>query len=496
MEKDCILSIDQSTTSTKAILFDHKGNRFQRTDVPHKQFYPLPGYVEHDPVEIFANCLTAIKKVLNQAQVSIENISALAVTNQRETTVLWDAETGKPIHNALVWQDNRSAGICNEIKNKGLEDLIKKTTGLVISPFFCAPKAAWLVNHVENIQSLLASQRLMFGTIDSWLIWNLTGGKVYITDFSNASRTMLFNIDKLEWDADMLSIFGLEKIRLPEVIFSDEIVGYTDATLGFSKSIPICGVMGDSHAALFGQQCFEPGMIKATYGTGSSIMMNTGKHIIQIGKGLVNSIGWGLRNEIFYVIEGNINFSGDTIKWMAEDLQLIPDSASSAEIAESVPNNGGVYFVPAFAGLGAPYWDSQAKASIYGISRDTKRAHIVRAALESIAFQIKDIVDVMKEESGIDIREIRVDGGATSNNLLMQFQADILETQVIRSSIEELSAQGSAMMALLALGIYDSPKDLLLLRLSKKSFNPKMSREEQKNLCLGWQQAIKHTLTQ
>jgi len=495
MASKYILAIDQSTSSTKAILFSLRGELVARCNVDHKQYYPQQGWVEHDAAEIYRNTLKAIQGVLQKGEAEQNEVAALSISNQRETTVLWDGETSKPVARAVVWQCNRGSAICNELKKNGYAESIRSKTGLVISPFFSASKAAWVLGNVPEARQVYEAGKLMFGTIDSWLVWNLTGGRVHITDYSNASRTMMFNLHTLKWDTELLELYGLSKLKLPEVQYSDEVVGRTAKSQGFEKDLPIAGVMGDSHAALFGQSCFQAGMAKATYGTGSSIMMNTGRQPIAVGKGLVTSIAWGMKAGVEYVIEGNINYSGDTIKWMVEDLQLIPDSKSAGKLAAGVESNGGVYLVPAFGGLGAPYWDNEARATLTGMTRSTKREHVVRAAEESIAYQIKDVLDAMMEESGIRLAELRVDGGATRDAFLMQFQADMLDVPVVRTRLEELSAQGTATMAGLAVGIYSNKEEIEALRVTDVTFTSQMDAEQRQVLYAGWKEAVRRTLT-
>jgi len=489
-----ILSIDQSTSGTKAVLFDRQGKLVHRCTAEHRQYYPNPGWVEHDAEELYARTLQVIGDVLKESNTAQDQISALAITNQRETAVVWDKTTGKPVHNAVVWQCQRGSAICREYIEKGYGGIVKAKTGLVLDPYFSASKIKWILDNVEGARQRANSGKLLLGTIDSWLVWKLTGGKVHVTDYSNACRTMLFNIFKLEWDKDLMEIFGIPGSMFPEVRSSNEVVGYTDPGQGFGRKIPIAGIMGDSHAALFGHNCFCKGMAKATYGTGSSIMMNIGEQPKESGRGIVTSLAWGLDGKVEYVLEGNIHCTGATIKWMVDDLGLIPDSRSAGKIAASVENSGGVYFVPAFVGLGAPYWDSEARATITGISRGTGKAHIVRAAEESIAYQIKDVIDLMISESGIKLKELRVDGGASRDAFLMQFQADMLDVPVVRSKIEDLSALGSAYTAGLAVGFWKTRDEIEKLRVTDCAFVSSISSEERNKLYQGWKKAVGRTL--
>jgi glycerol kinase len=484
-----ILAIDQSTSATKAILFDQKGKLKYRKSIPHKQYYPETGYVEHDPLEIWENTLIAIKETLKENQLSKNEIEAISITNQRETALIWDRITGKPVHNAAVWQCQRGASRCNLLRRQGKNQMIREKTGLLIDPYFSASKLNWIIDHVEGAADKAKQGDLLTGTIDSWLLWNLTRGKVHATDYSNACRTMLFNIHTLQWDDELIGLFGLHRSMFPEVRFSNEIFGYTDNDL-FGEPIPVAGLIGDSHAALFGQNCFSPGMTKATYGTGSSIMMNIGHQPLRAPEGLVTSIGYGINGKIDYVFEGNIHCTGDTINWLKNEVELIRDASETEALARSVPDNNGVYLVPAFAGLGAPYWDNQARACLSSISRNTTKAHIVRAALESIAYQIKDLISLMEEKGGITLSELRVDGGPTRNNFLMQFQSDILGRTVVRSGIEEVSALGSAFLAGLATGFWKDLDEIQSLYEESLVFSPAMENEKNRKLYEGWKKAV------
>lgn len=495
MERKYVLAVDQSTSGTKAVIWDKNAQIVGKCYVEHRQYYPRPGWVEHDPEEIYTKTLTAVDTVLEKHGVSIDDIAVLAITNQRETVVVWDRETGKPIYNAVVWQCQRASNICREIEEKGYGKVIREKTGLTLSPYFSAAKIKWILDNVQGAREKAREGKLLCGNIDAWLIWKLTGGKVHATDYSNASRTQLFNIKELKWDEEILEIFDIPARMLPKVKFSDEIFGYTEKESGFPGKVPISGVMGDSHAALFGQNCFEKGTAKATYGTGSSVMMNIGEKFLEPKNGLVTSIGWGAFGKIEYVFEGNINCTGATIQWLVDNLQLIPDPKVVGEIASSLEDNEGVYFVPAFVGLGAPYWDSQARAAIIGMSRGTTKAHIVRAAEESIAYQIKDILELMIENSGIELKELRVDGGPTRDNFLMQFQADILGIPVERNKVAEVSALGSAFMAGIAVAFWKSKDEIRNLRQVDKVFVGHMSADERERLYRGWKEAVRRTLS-
>ncbi|MFC0877259.1 glycerol kinase GlpK [Saccharicrinis sp. FJH2] len=488
--KNYIIAIDQSTSATKTILFNKQGKLVYRTTVPHKQYYPQPGFVEHDPEEIFDNTLEGIFKTLKEVNIREDEIDALAITNQRETVMIWDKNSGKPVYNATVWQCQRGAPYCDQLKEKGYGDMIMQKTGLIIDPYFSASRLHWIMQNVVGLKEKAEKGELLMGTMDTWLLWKLTGGKVHATDYSNACRTMLFNIHTLEWDNELIALFGLQKNMFPEVKFSTDIFGYTDPEIIFKESLPIAGLLGDSHAALFGQNCFEPGMAKATYGTGSSIMMNIGTEPLNAPDGLVTSIGYGIDETIYYVYEGNIHCTGDTLNWLKNEIQLINDASETEPLARSVENNNGVYLVPAFVGLGAPYWDNQARACLSGMPRNTTKAHIVRAALESIAYQVKDLISLMEEKGGINLKELRVDGGPTRNTFLMQFQSDMLNHKVVRSEIEEVSALGATYMAGLATGFWKDTEEIKALREKAQIFEPKMEKFETENLYKGWQKAV------
>jgi glycerol kinase len=494
MENRYLIGIDQSTSGTKAILFNQTGTIVKRVDVPHAQKYPSPGWVEHDPEELVANTLLAAQTVLKQTGIAPGRVAAVALTNQRETVVVWNRRTGKPVYNAVVWQCRRGADICTRLEASGAGKMVKEKTGLILSPYFSASKIAWILEEVPGAREAADCGELLCGTIDSWLIWNLSGGTVHATDYSNASRTQLFNLSTLDWDDELLRLFGIPRSMLAETRFSDEEFGRTDLGGILPSPIPITGVMGDSHAALFGQNCFSRGMAKASYGTGSSIMMHIGDKPVLSERGLVTSVAWGRGGTVEFVLEGNINCAGSTLSWLADDLGLIDNAKDAGTLASTVPDTEGVYLVPAFVGLGAPYWDSKARASISGITRGTKKAHVVRAAVESIAYQIKDILDLMVEESTTELTELRVDGGLTNDAFLMQFQADILGIRVAPSAVEELSATGSVYMAGLATGFWASKAEIESLRGSIKPYSRTMDGERVARLYAGWKEAINKTL--
>jgi glycerol kinase len=486
-----ILAIDQSTSATKTMLFNHEAGLVGRVTVPHKQYYPKNGWVEHDPEEIFRNTLEGIRQLIAKTGISGSQINSIAITNQRETAMIWDRTTGKPVHNAIVWQCQRGVETCDRLKKENKGPLIREITGLIIDPYFSASKLKWIVDHVEGLPEKIGRGTVLAGTMDSWLVWKLTGGKVHVTDYSNACRTMLLNLKTLDWDDRLVEMFSLDRSMLPGLICSDEMAGETDPSVIFEKPVPIGGLMGDSHAALFGQHCFTPGMAKATYGTGSSIMMNIGKEPLDPPEGMVTSVGWGRDRSIDYVFEGNIHCTGDTINWLVHEMQLLGSAEESEQLAVTLDGNHGVYIVPAFVGLGAPYWDNNARAAITGMSRDTNRSHIARAALESIAYQIKDVTDIMGEGSGIRLGELRVDGGPTRNNFLMQFQSDMLGRPIVRSSIEEISALGSVFMAGLATGYWKNLEEIAGMRVVDKTFTPAMDPGKVEELYKGWKTAVK-----
>ncbi len=487
-----ILSIDQSTSATKAVLFNSRAQITASVSKEHLQYYPKPGWVEHDPEEIFTNTIGVINEISRSNP--DKRISALAITNQRETVVVWDSLTGKPVYNAIVWQCNRGAERCKHLVDNGWNKIVRQKTGLLINPYFSATGISWILDHVKGAREKADKGELRFGTIDSWLIWKLTNGKVHATDHSNASRTMLFNINTLAWDNEIITELGIPMSMAPMVQFADEKFGFTNINGILKKEVPITGVLGDSHAALFGQLCFEPGMGKATYGTGSSIMMNIGSEPLESPEGLVTSVGYGMNGTVSYVFEGNIHCTGATIKWLQDDLQIIENAAETEAIAQQVSTNEGVYLVPAFAGLGAPYWNSEARAIICGMTRGSKKAHIVRAALEAIAYQVKDLVDLMIAKAGIPLKELRVDGGPVKNNFLMQFQADMLNATINRSNISEASALGVALVAGLSLGIWKTQEELGSLRVGNDYIVGSMESIEIERLYEGWKDAVKKTI--
>ncbi|MBN1996940.1 glycerol kinase GlpK [candidate division KSB1 bacterium] len=485
-----ILSIDQSTSATKAILFDKRAKVKSRIDLPHRQFYPKETWVEHDPLEIYNNTVELIGRITQENNINSEALVCISISNQRETIVAWDKRTGQPIGNAVVWQCMRGEGKCNQLKQAGFGDEFRNKTGLIIDPYFSASGLSWLLKNYLITNKGANYDNILAGTIDSWLIWKLTNGKVHATDFSNACRTLLFNIHTLSWDKELCAHFDIPLVVLPEVKQSDQMYGETDARGALGARIPICGVMGDSHAALFAQACTQKGLAKVTYGTGSSVMMNIGDRPLAAPEGLVTSIGYSIGGNLAYVFEGNIHSTGATIKWLVDELRLIVKSSESEKVATTVDSTEGVYFVPAFSGLGAPYWDNMARACISGIHSGTRKAHIVRAGLESIAYQVKDLLDLMTKKAGISLLEIRVDGGPTNNDFLMQFQSDMLDSKVAVSDVEEASALGAAFAGGLGTGFWQHFDELSNLVTTKKSFKPKMPDEVRKKLYDGWLKAL------
>lgn len=484
-----ILALDQGTTSSRAIIFDHDGKPVAASQKEFKQYFPKPGWVEHDPVEIWSSQLGVAKKAIMQAKLKSSDIAAIGITNQRETTVVWNRKTGKPVHRAIVWQDRRTADFCDKLKKDGHAVKIQKKTGLIIDAYFSATKVKWILDNVKGARELAKKGELAFGTVDSWLIWNLTGGKLHVTDVSNASRTMLFNIHTLKWDNDLLKIFDIPAGVLPDVRSSSEIYGKTISV--FSTPIPVAGIAGDQQAALFGQMCIDPGMVKNTYGTGCFMVMNIGTKPIESKSSLLTTIGWKIGNKTIYALEGSIFIAGAVVQWLRDSLGIIKRSSDVEKLAASVKGSEGVYFVPAFAGLGAPYWNQHARGTITGITRGSTAAHIARAALDSICYQTLEVLLAMKKDSKINIKELRVDGGATVNNNLMQFQADLLQAKVVRPEITETTALGAAYLAGLATGYWTDIKEIRKQWQADRTFIPHLKASEIKSLIQGWHRAVK-----
>jgi len=489
MEDGYILALDQGTTSSRAIIFDHKGHIRSIAQKEFTQIFPKPGWVEHDPNEIWSSQAGVAAEATVKIGINSKNIRAIGITNQRETTIVWNRETGLPVYNAIVWQDRRTAPFCDNLKNEGLTELIRSKTGLIIDAYFSASKINWILNNVEGTKELAAAGKLAFGTVDSWLVWKFTRGKVYVTDVTNACRTMLYNIITQEWDQELLQIFGIPKSMLPEVKQSSEVYGETDTTI-FASKIPIAGIAGDQQAALFGQMCIDKGMVKNTYGTGCFMLMNIGGRFIASKNNLLTTMAWKINGEIQYAFEGSIFIGGAVVQWLRDGLGIIKTSADVEQLADSVDGTGGVYFVPAFAGLGAPYWDPDARGTIVGITRGTTAGHIARAAIEAIAYQTVDVLKAMEADAGFKIKELRVDGGATANNMLMQFQADLLNCKVIRPKIVETTALGAAYLAGLAVGYWKNVEEIRQQWESERDFTPTADTGELKNAMAGWKQAV------
>jgi glycerol kinase len=494
MPPSYILSLDQGTTSCRAILFDKAGSLIEVAQKEFTQYYPHPGWVEHDAEEIWSAQYGVLAEVLAKKNIGTGQIAAIGITNQRETTIVWDRATGRPIHRAIVWQDRRTAAYCDQLKAQGHSDLIRERTGLVIDAYFSATKLKWILDHVPGARERAEKGELAFGTVDSWLTWKLTGGKQHITDSTNASRTLLLNIHTGEWDPELLRLFGIPAVLLPEVRSSSEVYGHTGSLLTPGTGIPIAGIAGDQQAALFGQLCTRPGMVKNTYGTGCFMLMHTGAQAVQSKNNLLTTIAWKLNGRIEYALEGSIFIAGAVVQWLRDGLHLIRSSGDVEALARKVDDTEGVYMIPAFAGLGAPHWNQYARGSLFGMTRGTNQAHIARAALESIAYQTYDVLKAMEADSGIRIMELRVDGGATANDLLMQFQSDILQAPVIRPTVVETTALGAAYLAGLAVGYWDSVESIQEQWQVDKRFMPSMEETRIAGLLKGWQRAVKASI--
>jgi len=485
-----IMALDLGTTSCRCIIFDKNGRICSAAQKEFTQYFPQPGWVEHDAEEIWATQTGLMYEAMSKIDITINEIAGIGITNQRETTVLWDKETGRPVHKAIVWQCRRTAGYCDELKRLGMAEFFRSKTGLVLDAYFSATKLRWLLDNVIGARERAEKGKLLFGTVDSWIIWKLTGGKVHVTDYSNASRTMLFNIHTLKWDEEILRVLKVPQQILPEVKPSSHVYGYTDSKL-FGREVPIAGAGGDQQCALFGQTCFERGEVKNTYGTGGFMLMNTGTAPVNSHNGLVTTIAWGVDDKVEYALEGSIFVAGAAVQWLRDELGLIRDAAESEELAKSVPDANGCYVVPAFVGLGAPYWDQYARGAIVGLTRGVNRSHIVRATLESIAYQVNDVLMAMQEDSGMPITSLRVDGGACDNDFLMQFQADILNTSVVRPYCIETTAMGAAYLAGLAVGYWRSKEEILANHVIAAEFKPQMGQAKRESLLQGWHNAVK-----
>lgn len=491
-----VLALDQGTTSSRAIVFDKQGNIVAKSQNEFKQIYPQRGWVEHDPMEILYTQLQAVASVMITGKFEAKDIAAIGITNQRETTIIWDRATGKPVYNAIVWQCRRTAQMCEELKKEGLGDYIKEKTGLLIDAYFSGTKIKWILDNVPGARALAEAGQLMFGTVETWLIWNLTGGTVHVTDYSNASRTMLFDVDKLCWDEELCRKLTIPMGILPEVVPSSQIYGYVKkGVVGLEaiEGVPICGAIGDQPAALFGQGCFKAGQAKNTYGTGCFLLMNTGKTRVHSKNNLLSGVAWGIGDKVEYALEGSAFNAGSVIKWLRDELHLIDTAHRCDELAESVPDTNGAYFVPAFTGLGAPYWDMYARGTIVGLTRGVNNAHIARAVLESIAFQMTDLLEAMQKDSGIPITDLRVDGGASVSNIMMQIQANFIQAEVNRPKTVETTALGAAYLAGLAVGFWESTEEIEKIREVDRIFSPDMEKPIRDHLYHNWLRAVERS---
>ncbi|WP_295118712.1 glycerol kinase GlpK [uncultured Chitinophaga sp.] len=489
MKQQFIMALDQGTTSSRAIIFDKAGNTIAVAQKEFPQIYPQPGWVEHDAMEIWTSQASVAAEVLLKAGLEGDQIATIGITNQRETTVVWDRETGKPLYHAIVWQDRRTAEYCDELRSRGLADTFRKKTGLIVDAYFSGTKIRWILDHVDGAREMANKGRLAFGTIDSWLIWNFSKGQLHITDVSNASRTLLYNIHTMSWDKELMDILDIPASMLPEVRQSSEMYGYSEATLTPYR-IPISGIAGDQQAALFGQMCTEPGMVKNTYGTGCFMVMNTGDKIIESDNNLLATVAWKVGGKVQYALEGSIFIGGAVVQWLRDGLGIIRSSGDVEKLALSVKDTDGVYLVPAFAGLGAPHWNQYARGTAVGLTRGTTSAHLARAALESIAYQTVDVLKAMEADAGIKIAELRVDGGATANDLLMQFQSDVLDAAVVRPKITETTALGAAYLAGLACGFWKDMDEIRTQWQQERKFTPQMEEAHRKPLLKGWHRAV------
>ncbi len=492
MEK-YIMSIDQGTTSSRAILFDKEGDIKGVAQREFNQYFPKSGWVEHDANEIWTSVLAVMTEVLNENEINADQIEGIGITNQRETTVIWDKNTGRPIYHAIVWQSRQTQSICHELKEQGHEETFRNKTGLLLDPYFAGTKVKWILDNVDGAREKAENGDLLFGTIDTWLVWKLSGGEAHITDYSNASRTLMYNIYDLQWDDELLDLLNVPKQLLPEVKESSEIYAHTKDYHFFGQEVPISGIAGDQQAALFGQACFERGDVKNTYGTGGFMLMNTGEEPVKSESGLLTTIAYGLDGKVNYALEGSIFVSGSAIQWLRDGLRIINSAPQSENYATRVDSTDNVYFVPAFVGLGTPYWDSEARGAIFGLSRGTEKEHFIRATLESLCYQTRDVMEAMSKDSKIEVNNLRVDGGAVKNNFIMQFQADIVNTAVERPEIQETTALGAAYLAGLAVGFWDSKDEIANRWQLETEFTPQMSEEDRTKLYKGWKKAVEAT---
>jgi glycerol kinase len=493
--KKYILSLDQGTTSSRAIIFNHEGNIVHSAQKEFTQIFPMPGWVEHNANEIWGSVLSVIAACLSESGITADQIAGIGITNQRETTIVWDRETSQPVYNAIVWQSRQTSGICDDLKTKGYDDLFRDKTGLLIDAYFSGTKVKWILDHVDGARDKAEQGKLLFGTIDSWLIWKLSGGKAHVTDYSNASRTLMFNIHELKWDEELLEILTVPKVMLPEVRSSSEIYAQTDDDQFFGKKVPICGVAGDQQAAMFGQACFREGMAKNTYGTGCFMLMSTGEKAVRSQNGLLTTIAWSLNGKVEYALEGSIFVAGSAIQWLRDGLRMLKDARDSENYATRVDSTDGVYVVPAFVGLGTPYWDSDVRGAVFGLTRGTSKEHFVRATLESLAYQTKDVLSAMETDSGIKLKTLRVDGGAVHNDFLMGFQSDILNVPVERPAVNETTALGAAYLAGLAVGYWENQEEISTQWLLNRTFKPQMEEAKREHLYNGWKKAVHATMS-
>ena len=494
MKKKYVLAVDQGTTSSRAILFNHAGEMVGMDQKEFRQIFPKPGWVEHDADEIWSTVLSVIAGVIGKTGIRAGEVAAIGITNQRETTVVWDKTTGEPVYHAIVWQSRQSLGICEQLKSNGCEETVRQKTGLLIDPYFSGTKVRWILDNVEGARERAKRGELLFGTIDSWLIWKLTGGKVHVTDYSNASRTLLFNIHTLQWDDELLEMLDVPREMLPEVRSSSEIYGEVLTDYFFGESVVISGIAGDQQAALFGQACFEKGMVKNTYGTGCFLLMHTGEEAVESKHGLLTTIAWGIDGRVEYALEGSVFVAGSAVQWLRDGLKMIERAEESEMFASRVGSTEGVYVVPAFVGFGAPYWDSEARGAVFGLTRATTKEHFIRATLESLAYQTKDVLEAMEQDSGISLKMLRVDGGAVQNDFLMQFQSDILGVHVERARTPETTALGAAYLAGLGAGFWQSQEEIARQRKAERVFLAKMDEQKRRELYAGWKKAVQATL--
>ncbi len=490
-DKKYIVALDQGTTSSRAVVLDHDSNIVSVSQREFTQIYPKAGWVEHNPLEIYATQNSVLVEALNRANIPSDEVAAIGITNQRETTIVWNKETGEPVYNAIVWQCRRTADICDELNARGLEEYIKETTGLVLDPYFSGTKVKWILDNVEGARADAEAGKLLFGTVDTWLLWKMTQGRTHVTDYTNASRTMLFNINTMQWDEKMLKELNIPSSMMPEVRRSSEVYGKTNIGGKGGVRIPIAGIAGDQQAALFGQMCVEPGQAKSTYGTGCFLLMNTGQEKVSSSHGLLTTIGCGAQGEPAYALEGAVFMAGASIQWLRDELKIINDAHDTEYFSTKVESSDGVYVVPAFAGLGAPYWDAHARATIMGLTRGSTANHVIRATLEGIAYQTRDVLDAMKADSGIGLSALRVDGGAVANNFLMQFQADVLNTTVHRPQVTEVTALGAAYLAGLAVGFWSNLDELKDKAIIERSFEPVQDKDKRNRRYAGWKRAVK-----